>query len=93
MALNIKSPEAEKDVRRLAELTGESLTEAMHKAVRERLERLSAEDESAKTARWAEITPSLRKYSPRPSWTRALRTRSSGTMIKGRSIERADHCR
>jgi antitoxin VapB len=53
MALNIKSPEAERDVRRLAELTGESLTEAMHKAVRERLERLSVDERALKAARWA----------------------------------------
>ncbi len=66
MALNIKSPEAEKDVRRLAELTGESLTEAMHKAVRERLERLSAEDESAKTARWAEINALIKEIQSAP---------------------------
>ncbi|OYQ32622.1 hypothetical protein CHU95_17760 [Niveispirillum lacus] len=66
MALNIKSPEAEKDVRRLAELTGESLTEAMHKAVRERLERLSSEDEKAKAARWAKINAIIKEIQSAP---------------------------
>lgn len=66
MALNIKSPEAEKDVRRLAELTGESLTEAMHKAVRERLERLSSEDEQAKAARWAKINALIKEIQSAP---------------------------
>ncbi len=55
MALNIKSPEAERDVRRLAELTGESLTEAMHKAVRERLERVGRQTEALNETRWARV--------------------------------------
>jgi antitoxin VapB len=39
MALNIKDRETDGLVRRLARLTGESLTETIAKAVRERLER------------------------------------------------------
>lgn len=39
MAINIKSPEAEKLVRELAELTGESITDTIQHAVRERLTR------------------------------------------------------
>ena len=39
MAINIKSPEAERLVRELAELTGESITDAIQHAVRERLTR------------------------------------------------------
>ncbi|MDG5494242.1 MULTISPECIES: type II toxin-antitoxin system VapB family antitoxin [Azospirillaceae] len=66
MALNIKSPEAERDVRRLAELTGESLTEAMHKAVRERLERLSAEELALKRARWAKAEEIIRRIQANP---------------------------
>lgn len=66
MALNIKSPEAEKDVRRLAELTGESLTEAMHKAVRERLERLSSEEAAMKAARWAKAEAIIRRIQALP---------------------------
>lgn len=39
MAINIKSPDCERLVRELAELTGESITDAIHSAVRERLTR------------------------------------------------------
>lgn len=40
MALNIRSPEAEALAAELARLTGESKTEAVTKAVRDRLERV-----------------------------------------------------
>jgi antitoxin VapB len=40
MALNIKNSGVEGDVRRLAELTGESLTSAVQAAVREKIARL-----------------------------------------------------
>ena len=39
MALNIKDPETDRLVRQLTGLTGESITEAVQAAVRERLER------------------------------------------------------
>jgi antitoxin VapB len=39
MALNIKSREADAIARRLAETTGESITEAVLRALRERLQR------------------------------------------------------
>ena len=39
MALNIKNPEVDVFARRLAETTGESITEAVLKALRERLQR------------------------------------------------------
>ena len=39
MAINIKSPDCERLVRELAEVTGESITDAIHAAVRERLTR------------------------------------------------------
>jgi antitoxin VapB len=42
MALNIKDPEADKLVRTLAQSTGETITQAVSIAVRERLERLRA---------------------------------------------------
>lgn len=42
MSLNIKSDEAQRLTRELAELTGESLTTAVTTAVRERLERVRA---------------------------------------------------
>lgn len=40
MALNIKNEETDRLARRLAELTGESLTETVTAALRERLQRL-----------------------------------------------------
>jgi antitoxin VapB len=40
MAMNIKRPETEELARRVAELTGESLTDAITNALRERLQRL-----------------------------------------------------
>ena len=43
MALNLKNKETERLVQELSELTGESLTAAVTEAVRERLERLRAE--------------------------------------------------
>lgn len=42
MALSIKNPEADRLARRLADLTGESLTEAVLRALHERLERESS---------------------------------------------------
>lgn len=39
MPLNIKSPEADRVVRELAELTGESITDAVIRSVRDRLRR------------------------------------------------------
>lgn len=39
MALNIKDPETDQLARRLANLTGEKITDAVKTAVRERLER------------------------------------------------------
>ncbi len=40
MPLNIKDPATEKTVRRLADLTGETVTTAVHRAAAERLQRL-----------------------------------------------------
>lgn len=42
MGLNIKNEETHRIVRELAELTGESQTEAITRAVRERLERIKS---------------------------------------------------
>jgi antitoxin VapB len=44
MGLNIKNEETHRLVRELAALTGESLTEAVTTAVRERLERIRREE-------------------------------------------------
>lgn len=40
MALNIKDPETDRLARELAEATGETITQAVHRALRERLARL-----------------------------------------------------
>ena len=42
MALNIKNPEAERLARELARQTGESVTEAIRKALEDRLQRVKA---------------------------------------------------
>ena len=44
MGLNIKNPAVERSIRKLAERTGESLTDAIDHAVREKLARLAKED-------------------------------------------------
>lgn len=47
MSLNIKNAETHRLVRELADLTGESMTVAVTKAVRERLERIRREEDNA----------------------------------------------
>lgn len=46
MALSIKTEEADRLARELSRLTGETLTDAITQAMRERLERLRAEQEA-----------------------------------------------
>jgi antitoxin VapB len=55
MSLNIKSAEAHKLARQLARLTGENMTEAVTKAVRERLARLRQKGEPELAERLAKI--------------------------------------
>lgn len=52
MALSIKNPEAERLARELSRITGESLTEAVTGALRERLVRETGRNTD--TARWLE---------------------------------------
>lgn len=66
MALNIKSEEAEQAVRRLVELTGESITEAVTRAAKERAERLEAERSADREARNARIIALVRKIQDAP---------------------------
>ena len=47
MSLNIKNPEAHKLAARVAQMTGESLTEAVTTALRERLARIATSDDLA----------------------------------------------
>ena len=66
MALNIKSAEAEQAVRRLVELTGESITEAVTRAARERADRLEAEHRVRDDARRGEVRDLLRQVRHAP---------------------------
>jgi antitoxin VapB len=76
MALSIKTPKADRLARELAQLTGESMTEAVTKALAERLERERANRDGALAERLkafaAEIAP---QYDRRPvskaEWDRA----------------------
>lgn len=63
MALNIKDPDTDGLVRRLASLTGESLTEAVHIAVRDRLER---EERRRGRAPVEHLLAIARRYAARP---------------------------
>jgi len=77
MALNIKSAEAEQAVRRLVELTGESITEAVTRAAQERAERLEAERRADRDARNARIKALVRKIQDMP----VLDTRSEDEIL------------
>jgi antitoxin VapB len=55
MSLNIKNKETHKLASQLAKLTGENMTEAVTKAVRERLERIRSERGPGLAERLAEI--------------------------------------
>ena len=55
MSLNIKNEEAHRLATRLAKLTGESMTEAVTRAVRERLERVNREREGRLADRLLQI--------------------------------------
>ena len=56
MALSIKSDEADRLARELAAETGETLTEAVETALRERLEREHARNAASMRARLARLT-------------------------------------
>jgi antitoxin VapB len=68
MGLNIKNPETYRLVKELADLTGESMTAAVTEAVRERLERLSAErsgeDIEARAQRIMELAAEIGRRMP-----------------------------
>lgn len=53
MSLNIKNTETTRLIRELAEMTGESMTDAITVAVQERLARLRAADEQDAASVWA----------------------------------------
>ena len=66
MSINLKSPEAERLIRRLAYVTGESITDAVLEAVKQRLER----EELARTKdvdrSWARIEQLQRRVREAP---------------------------
>jgi antitoxin VapB len=68
MPLNIKKKETHDAARRLAELTGESLTEAVDKAVRERLDRLSAARDQDKQEAWRRIRELQKQLAEAPKY-------------------------
>ena len=54
MTLNVKNPETTRLIRELADATGESMTQAVTIAVRERLDRIRARDEADQV--WAIVS-------------------------------------
>jgi antitoxin VapB len=79
MSLNIKSEEAEELARTLAQATGESLTGAITVALRERLERLTELDGTARRQRAARLRQISADAGPR--WTAEYRTTEHGEML------------
>lgn len=71
MSLNLKNPETERLARELAQRTGESLTLAVTKAIKERLER---EEKS-------------REQEPRMEWLRRITKETAAVMNDGRSTK------
>jgi antitoxin VapB len=63
MALSIKTDEADRLARRLSKLTGETLTEAVTKALRERLERERARRSGGDDLR-ARVNELLQRFRP-----------------------------
>jgi len=66
MSMNIKSEEAHRLARELADLTGESQTAAITVALRERLERLQAERPADLAARLLAIGRDCAAHLPEP---------------------------
>ncbi len=66
MAINLKSPETERLIRRLANVTGESITDAVLEAVRQRLEREEAVRRPDIDRSWARIEQLQRRVHERP---------------------------
>ncbi|MFQ5773577.1 MAG: type II toxin-antitoxin system VapB family antitoxin [Kiloniellaceae bacterium] len=78
MSLNIKSAEADRLARELSRLTGETITDAVTRALEERLERRQREGDAAKrAARAAAIDAICRRAAGLP----VLDTRSSDEIL------------
>lgn len=54
-SLNIKNPTTYRLIRRLADQTGENMTQAVTVAVQERLDRLAQESTAEREQRWREL--------------------------------------
>lgn len=67
MTLNIKNPEAYRLARELAALTGESMTDAVTEAVRERLARVRRERQAPVAARLLAIGKDCAAHLKEPS--------------------------
>jgi antitoxin VapB len=70
MPLNIKKKETHEAARRLAELTGETLTEAVDKAIHERLERINARTALNKEELWQRIKQMQDDLAKAPTYDR-----------------------
>ena len=66
MALNIRDPEAQRLARELAEATGETMTKAVIKALRERLERLRVRQKVSRTERAARLMAHGKRFAALP---------------------------
>ncbi len=66
MSINLKSPEAERLIRRLADVTGETITEAVLEAVRQRLAREESARRQDVDRSWARVEQLQRRVRERP---------------------------
>jgi len=66
MSLNIKNQEAHKLARQLAKSTGETLTEAVTRALRERLDRVRGDERSSLADRLVSIGKDCAKHLKEP---------------------------
>lgn len=78
MSLNIKNPETVRLARELAEATGETVTGAITRSVRERLQRVTGEDPQALADRLLEIGRDAAARLPDD-----VRTRDHGDLLYG----------
>ncbi|MCU0228171.1 MAG: type II toxin-antitoxin system VapB family antitoxin [Bryobacterales bacterium] len=69
MPISIKNPESEALIRRLAKLSGESITDAVHHAVAERVQRL--ESQPRNQALYDELTEIALRCARRPAVSNA----------------------
>jgi antitoxin VapB len=66
MGMNIKNPETQRLAKKLSELTGESMTQAITVALQERLRRVEAQNEAAVKAKVEEIMKIVRRAGAAP---------------------------